>query len=1083
MPRIPDVCPSARHPLNSVSLIGNSQFVLRSVLAAICVVFFFTQVVAQSATATLSGAVIDQNGAVVPNAKVEIMNLSRGFRRTATTNDDGVFTVQLLQPGAYTLKVEATGFAPQEMSDIVLNVNDLVRVNVYLKVGNISQTVEIVDPASVNESAAVGTVVDRRFVENLPLNGRSFQSLLTTIPGFVATPTTGTDPGQFSVNGQRANTNYFMVDGVSANASASTSLIAGELVDGSLPALTAFGGTNNLVSVDALEEFKVQTSTYSAEFGRTPGAQISIATRSGTNQFHGTLFDYFRNDVLDANDWFFNASGRAKSPLRQNDFGGVIGGPVLLPRFGEGGSHLGYNGRNRTFFFFSYEGLRLRQPFFLITDVPSLAARQSASPSVRPLLAAFPLPNGPENPAAKTAQFSAAFSNPATLNATSIRIDHRIGERFSTFVRYNDAPSEAVQHSAGGTGSINTLNTVRAATRTLTAGATFIFTPTSNNELRVNYSRMSGSSFSTIEPFAGAVVPPDSVFLPPFASRENATFALQLFGRFTTLLLGVIADNEQRQFNVVDNFSIIRGDHSLKFGVDYRRLSPTIAPRTYSQVSLASVDQILAGRVSIAVVNAESALRQPIFTNLSLYGQDVWRFNNRLTLTYGLRWELNVPPTEKNGNSPRTVTGFDSANTVTLAPAGTPLYRTTYNNFAPRFGFSYQLRQQAGRETMLRGGVGIFYDLGSGQAANAFSQGTFPYSSVRQIFSAQFPLSLSDATPAPINGVPANATIVAFDENFKLPYTVQFNAAVEQSLGTNQNISVSYVAARGRRLIRRETLQALPAFSSIGIIRNTATSDYDSLQTQFQRRLSRRLQALASYTFSKSLDTASKETTAFASTARIDPLQDRGPSDFDIRHGFSAAVSYDLPMPNAGSIGNALLHGWSIDSIVRAQSALPVNILTGVSFFGISNLARPDLIQGVPLYIDDVSAPGGRRINRAAFAPVPVVPGTSTPIRQGSLGRNALRGFPFFQTDLTLRRQFDLSERVNLQFRADFFNIFNHPNFAKPCDLISSCGSDFGRSQNMFGRGLGTGGINNGFSPLYQMGGPRSIQFSLKLQY
>jgi hypothetical protein len=177
------------------------------------------------------------------------------------------------------------------------------------------------------------------------------------------------------------------------------------------------------------------------------------------------------------------------------------------------------------------------------------------------------------------------------------------------------------------------------------------------------------------------------------------------------------------------------------------------------------------------------------------------------------------------------------------------------------------------------------------------------------------------------------------------------------------------------------------------------------------------------------------------------------------------------------------LHGWSIDSIVRAQSALPVNILTGVSFFGISNLARPDLIQGVPLYIDDVSAPGGRRINRAAFAPVPVVPGTSTPIRQGTLGRNALLGFPFFQTDLTLRRQFDLSERVNLQFRADFFNIFNHPNFAKPCDLISSCGSDFGRSQNMFGRGLGTGGINNGFSPLYQMGGPRSIQFSLKLQY
>ncbi len=1083
MPRISDACPSARYPLNDVSLIGNSQFLLCPVLAAVCIVFSFTQVFAQGATATLSGTLIDQNGAVVPNAKIEIVNPSRGFRRTVTTNHDGTFTVQLLPPGIYTLKAAAMGFAPSEMSDIVLNVNDMIKVNVYLKVGNISQTVEIIDPASMNESPAVGTVVDRRFVENLPLNGRSFQSLLTTIPGLVATPTNGTDPGQFSVNGQRANTNYFMVDGVGANASASASLITGELVDGSLPALTAFGGTNNLVSVDALEEFKVQSSTYAAEFGRTPGAQISIATRSGTNQFHGTLFDYLRNDVLDANDWFFNANGRAKTPLRQNDFGGVIGGPVLLPGFGEGGSRLGYNGRNRTFFFFSYEGLRLRQPFFLITDVPSLSARQSASPSVRPLLDAFPLPNGPENPAAKTAQFSAAFSNPATLNATSIRIDHKIGERFSVFARYNNAPSEVVQHSAG-TASINTLNTVRAATRTLTAGTTFIFTPASNNDLRVNYSRVSGSSFSTIEPFGGAVVPPDSFFLPSFASRQNATVAVQLLsGRFASLLLGLIANNEQRQFNVVDNFSLIRDAHSLKFGVDYRRLSPILGPRTYAQIYLATIDQILAGRVLLAIVNAESAVRHPEFTNLSLYGQDVWRFNNRLTLTYGLRWELNVPPSEKNGNGPRTVTGFDSANTVTLAPAGTPLYRATYNNFAPRFGFSYQLRQKAGRETTVRGGVGIFYDLGSGQAANAFSQGTFPYSSVKQIFFAQFPLSLSDATPAPINGVPSNSTLLAFDEDFKLPYTVQFNAAVEQSLGMNQSASVSYVAARGRRLIRRETLQALPAFFSIGIIRNTATSDYDSLQLQFQRRLSHHLQALASYTFAKSLDTASKETTAFASAARIDPSQDRGPSDFDIRHAFSAAVSYDLPVPNAGSIGNALLHGWSIDSIVRAQTALPVNVLTGVSFFGISSLARPDLIEGVPLYIDDVSAPGGRRINRAAFTPAPVVPGTSTPIRQGTLGRNALRGFPFFQTDLTLRRQFDLSERVNLQFRTDFFNIFNHPNFAKPCDSLSECGADFGRSLNMFGRGLGSGGVNNGFSPLYQMGGPRSIQFSLKLRY
>ncbi|HEX6716994.1 MAG TPA: TonB-dependent receptor [Pyrinomonadaceae bacterium] len=1092
MPRSPEVCLSAFCPrlktsLSSVLRVLNAA----SYLSPACCLLLLLATLhvslitahAQSTTATLSGVVMDESGAVVPGVKIDVMNAAQAFRRTTTTNDDGIFTVQLLPPGTYAIKAEKTGFAPSEMSGLVLNVNSLMKISISLKVGQISQTVEIFDPSAVSESATVGTVVDRQFVENLPLNGRSFQSLLTVIPGLVFAPVIGTDPGQFNVNGQRSNANYFMVDGVSANASASTGLITGQLTDGSLPALTAFGGTNNLVSVDALEEFKVQTSSYSAEFGRTPGAQISIATRAGTNEFHGTLFEYFRNDVLDANDWFFNASSKAKAPLRQNDFGGVIGGPVLLPRFGEGGSRLGYDGHNRTFFFFSYEGLRLRQPFFLITDVPSLSARQNALPSVRPVLDAFPLPNGPENAVSQMAQFSASFSNPSTLNATSIRIDHRVGQRFSAFGRYNDAPSETVQRSAS-TASVNTLSSIKTGTRTLTGGTTFIFTPTINNELRANYSRNTGTTSLTIDSFGGAVVPPDSFFLPSFTSRQNATVVFSLLGgRFSTLLFGTTAANTQRQFNVVDNFSVISGDHNLKFGVDYRRLSPIIAPRTYAQIYLTPLASVLAGTSFLTLIRAESTIRRPVFTNLSLYGQDIWHLNTRLTLTYGLRWELNVPPSEQNGNGPRTVTGIDDAATVTLAPVGTPLYGTTYNNFAPRFGLSYQLRQQPGSETTLRGGVGIFYDLGSGQAANAFGPGVFPYASDKFLINSPFPPDLAGATPAPISDVPSAALITAFEQGFKLPYTIQFNAAVEQSLGANQGASISYVGARGRRLLRTETLSAFPAFLDINIIRNSATSDYDSLQMQFQRRLSRHLQALASYTFSKSLDTSSKETTTFASAVRIDPRQDRGPSDFDIRHVFSAAISYDLPVPDAGPVGNAFLRGWSIDGITRANSALPVDVTTGTSFLGSSTLARPDLVEGVPLYINDASAPGGRRINPDAFIPAPVDPDTFEPIRQGTLGRNALRGFSFFQTDLTLRRQFKLNERFNLQFKADFFNIFNHPNFANPCSSLSECPSEFGLSLSMFGRGLGSGGINGGFSPLYQMGGPRSIQFSLKLNY
>ncbi len=1036
---------------------------------------------AQNATATLSGVVKDQNGDVISGARVEVLNPSNAVRRQTTTNDEGFFTVSVLNPGSYTVKVEAPSFALFETSNVTLNVNDQVRIPIELKTGQITQNVEVKEISTISESAAVGVAVNRRMVENMPLNGRSFQSLLSLIPGYVLAPAFPTEPGQFSFNGQRTNTNNFMVDGVSANVSIASSLIAGQTADGSLPGLTAFGGTNNLVAVEALEEFKVQTSTYSAEFGRIPGGQISIVTRSGTNEFHGNLFEYFRNEVLDANDWFFNSSDRAKAPLRHNQFGGVIGGPVTLPRFGEGGPRIGYNGKNRTFFFFSYEGLRLRQPLFLITDVPSLTARASGTPAVRELLNAFPRPNGPENPATKLAQFSAAFSTPTTLNATSIRLDHYVGQKFTLFGRYNDAPSETIQRT-GGTGSINTLNSVKNRTRTLTVGSIQI-APAVNNELRVNYSLVTGSSTITLDSFGGAVVPSDSLLFPSFTSREEAFFSLVLLqGRFSTLLSGSIAENTQHQFNVVDNLSVSKRKHNLKFGIDYRRLLPTIGPRMYSQGLIGTVDQTLNGTLG-GSINAENAKRDITFNNLSLYGQDLWHVNSRLTLTYGLRWEFNLAPSERNGNEARTVTGIDNAATIALAPAGTPLFEATYNNFAPRFGFSYQLRQRPGRETIVRGGLGIFYDLGTGPAANAYSTGAFPFSSFKPVVNGVFPLSLAAATPAPVGAIPSllPAFVAAFEPNYKLPYTIQFNGAVEQSLGAGQNVTITYVGARGRRLLRKEQVIALPFV--VEVTRNNATSDYDGLQLQFQRRLTRGLQVLSFYSFSKSLDNTSKDSFAFASIFRIDPRTDRGPSDFDVRHLLSASISYDVPAPPARQFGNALLRNWSMDSIIRVQTALPVNVLAGRLIFGISGIARPDLVEGVPLYLDDPTVAGGRKINRAAFLPVPLAPGTTTPIRQGSLGRNALRGFPLFQIDFSVRRQFNFTERVSVQFKTDFFNILNHPNFGSVCANLTTCGPGFGQSLTMFGRGLGTGGINGGFNPIFQIGGPRSIQLSLKLQY
>lgn len=1040
---------------------------------------------AQNATATLSGTVTDQNGALIPGVNIAVINVSQGFQRAAITNGEGSFVVPSLPPNTYTVKAEHEGFHAAEYPNVVLNINSQIRINIQLKLASLTgSTVDVIEsPQLIRDSPEVGTVVDRQFVGNMPLNGRSVQPLLTLTPGTVLTATEvgGNEPGQFSVNGQRANANYFTVDGASANVSVGTGLISGELVGGSLPALAATGGTNNLVSIDAIQEFKVQTSTYAAEFGRMPGGQISIATRSGTNDFHGSLFDYFRNDLFDANDWFNNLTGQLKPATRQHDFGGVLGGPLFFPRFGESSSPLSYNGRNKTHFFFSYEGLRLRQPQAAVTFVPSLSARAAAPAAVRPYLEAFPRPNGPEDPATRLAPFAASFSNPLTLDATSIRIDHLVGNSMTLFGRYNYAPSKAVQR--GGVGTLSTLTTNATTTQTLTVGGTVVFTPSLNSEWRFNYSRVTGHSFFDLDSFGGAIVPPDSLLFSSFAPKSNSQSSVLMLGIANGVLnAGTAADNLQRQINIIDNVSLIHGSHSFKFGVDYRRLMPLIAPRAYAvNHAFLNVSQALTGRSIQTTISAEFISREPIYVNLSLFGQDTWKLSRRLSLTYGLRWELNPEPHEKNGNDPRTVIGFDNPATTVLAPPGTPLYKTTYNNFAPRLGFTYQLRETPGAETILRGGFGVFYDVGNGETSAAFGASVFPYATVKRIPLALLPLSAANATPTPPGPVPVQATILGFDPDFKLPYTLQYSFGLEQSLGTNQSVTASYVGARGRRLLRKENFPLPPQFSTVGVIRNAAISDFNSLQVQYQRRLSRGLQALVSYTFAKSLDTASSESASFVSLSRIDPLQDRGPSDFDLRHVFSAAVSYLIPRVRLGTFANAILNDWTIDSIVKANSSPPVNVTTGVNLFGVSAVARPDLVPGVPIYIDDESVPGGRRINRNAFVAVPLVNGVLT--RQGSLGRNSLRAFPLFQLDLTFRRQFRLTERVNLQFRTDFFNILNHPNFGAVCGSLSTCGPQFGVATKMFGKALGVGGLGTGFNPLYQIGGPRSTQFSLKMEF
>jgi len=1016
---------------------------------------------AQGTTATLSGTVTDQNGAVIPDVSIAVINIAQGFQRSATTNGEGAFVVPLLPPGHYTVKAEHNGFTPTEVRDVVLNVNDQVAMKIHMNVGTVSQTVQIVEGSSlINESPAVATVVDRQFIENMPLNGRGFQSLISLTPGVVLTKAVGSEQGQFSVNGQRADANYFTVDGVSANVGVSPGFSLNQSGAGALPGLSASGSTNNLVSVDALQEFKVQTSTYAPEFGRTPGAQVQILTRAGTNRFHGTLFEYFRNDALDANDWFANANRLPKPALRQNDFGGVLGGPIF---------------RNRTFFFFSYEGLRLRLPQTAITTVPSLNARQMAPVQLKAFVNAFPQPNG-RVLTADLGEFNASFTNPSKLNATSIRADHTLGDKLIIFVRYNYAPSNTV--SRGGNFSANTLNPVVIDTQTLTGGATWAISPNVSNEVRANWSKVRGASSFRIDNLGGAMAPPDSSLFPSPFSQQDAVYIFNFSGGTGGLQydVGTNADNFQRQVNFVNNLSITTREHQLKFGIDYRRLSPTYGPRKYAQI--VTVDNVTSALASFVFIStAVGGTLQ--FTNFSAYAQDSWKAARRLTFTYGLRWEFNPPPSEKNGNDPFAVVGIDSPASLTLASQGTPLYKTTYNNFAPRIGAAYQLLQSSGRETILRGGFGIFYDLGTGLVANVL--GGFPYIFTKSLSNVDYPLSARQLAPPAINVNPPFGSVSSTDPNLQLPYTYQWNFTVEQTLGTNQTVSASYVAAVGRRLLRSERLASPNAnFTTVNLTRNIATSDYHAMQLQFHRRLSRDLQALVSYAWSHSIDTASNDSAFFVPSQRFDPQQERGSSDFDVRHSFSGAVTYRIPAPPTNAIVK-VLRNWSVDTIYRARSATPVNVVTGATVFGVPTTLRPDLIVGAPLYLDDSAVGGGKRINRAAFAIPPAG-------RQGTLGRNKLRGFPVSQVDLALHRQFYLTDRINLQFRTEFFNLFNHPNFGDPGRTSSGFTNalnnpQFGQSTVMLGPSLGSGGIQPGLNPLYQIGGPRSIQFALKLKF
>jgi hypothetical protein len=1026
---------------------------------------------------------MDLSGAVVSDAQVQLTNSDTNVTVSTSTNRSGVYVIPSLKPGRYRITVTKVGFKQVVVTDVILNVQDVVSRNFNLEVGAVSESISVTaDQLNIDSTdAAVSTVVDRNFADNLPLNGRSVQTLIQLTPGVVLTPYSNYDNGQFSVNGQRADSNYWMLDGVSANVGIGTSLYSlGNGLSGANTATSVLGSTNSLVSVEALQEFRIMTSTFAPEFGRTPGGQVSIVTRAGTNQFHGALFEYLRNDLLDANDWFADHDSLPKPEERQNDFGGTFSGTIL---------------KDRTFFFFSYEGFRLRLPKVAQSSVPDLSSRQNADSAMMPYLNSFPLPSPgtADDVADGLGIFNASYSDKATLNATSLRIDHRISSAINIFGRYDYSPSSIIERGASLT-SLNTLTDSAITLQTATVGLGWTVRPFVVNDLRLNYSHTSARSTSGTDGFGGA----KALTSLSFPAGYNSTNALLILGwdslgPYYGPTVGLQGNNVQRQINLVDDVSIQRMRHSLKFGADWRHLSPTFHNAQYNlEPEFADVPSSETGSLEFAAVGAGKGGNFS-FNNLGLFGQDTWHTTDRLTLTYGLRWDVDFAP---SSNPPLlAVTGFNlnDMSQLALAPAGTAPFHTTYSNFAPRLGVAYGLRRTPDSDTVLRGGVGVFYNLATSQTGNSIYPSFYPFGAVNfylgQIFTGQplpFPLDQTTATPPPINvsglQFPGGAWGV-FDPHLKLPYSVQWNLSLEQALGTSQSISASYVGAIGRRLLQSARVDSpSPQFGFAGVIANAATSDYHSLQVQFKRRLNRGLQALASYNWSHSIDTASAGST-FGNTANVllpgAINSNRGSSDFDIRNAFSLGGTYEVPTPKAGPWLSSVVRGWSLQSVLQARSAPPVSVsvsptITVLGAFEAQQ--RPDLVPNVPVYLYGSQYPGGKAFNPLAFSTPPSG-------QEGDLGRNALRAFGAWQWDFSVHRDFALGEHRTLEFRSEMFNVLNHPNFGPPLSSLVY-GPAFGLATQTLGQSLSGNNIGSGaFNPLYQIGGPRSVQFGLKFLF
>jgi len=1035
---------------------------------------------AQTETATLQGTVTDPQGAVIPQAQVTITNSATGASRTATTNSSGDFAAVGLNPGTYSLRVEHEGFKSAHLSGIVLSVGGRESIAIHLMVGTATETVTVSGDTIplLTTSADVSTVISQQEVANMPLNGRSFQDLMLMVPGVTtASPQTGEPVNHngvslLQVNGDSGYSNAFFVDGVSANFGADNNGgFVGISGAGGLPAATILGTTQALVPVDDLQEFRVETNSYAAEYGGYSGGQFVFVTRSGTNQWHGSASEYYRDTIFDANDYFNNYYGTRRQAMLQNDFSGTFGGPVSIPHI--------YNGKDKTFFFFNYEGLRANLPVAsYLQYVPTQAARTTAGP-IGAFLNSFPTSNltNPPDLGDGLTEYVSGYPTLNSLDTYDIRLDEVATKSEQFFVRASKTDSTNTSYFLG---QIEHLN---QNTRMYTVGLTSSFTPTLVNQFRANYSSNSGPQSG------GPYVQGD-------ASPYNLITAGGYPGNISNIYIGIFyypstgslytqayrGFSETRQIDIPDNITWVRGKHQMKFGGDYRILdsvelpeSPLVGYEYYSEGTLLS-------NQSDYIYNESYGDVFPGIKYFGVYGQDQWQASRRLTLSYGLRWDLMPPPTLRRGNTPYTLINQNNLSALALGSPTKP-YNTYNYDFAPRVGITYLARSTPGHETQIRGGVGLFYDAAANQGNaqigyyspgfsgyNAFC----PYSYCN--IDGQYAVPLPPQylyTPITYPPVPPfSAIYYAITPHFANPYTVHANVAVQQDLGANNAVTIDYVGAFYRKGIEFNDIYVYPYnpnFQFVDFETNGLRSAYNSGQLIFQHRINKGLYGYAAYTWSHNI--TQNQINGFT------PYQ-KGNSAADLRNNFNAVLTWDIPYTAANHLERALIAHWGVDVRFMARTGFPITLLgpkeSSPASDGTQVTPGLDFVPGQPIYLHGsylgLPIPNGTQLNPAAFTPAAV--GVN-----GTVPQNYFRGFGMSQWNAAIRRDFAIYDRLHVQFRAEAFNLFNRANFGTIDYNLPDV--TFGQATNSLASALTPGGS----APQYQSGGPRELQLSLKVLF